>query len=184
MILETMGRESGFIALYGGVAGGANAVLIPELTYDLDALADHVTRIRAEEKGHVLVTVAEGVPGPGGETVTLPYYGSGSAAGGVGTVLADALTEKTEVSARCTVLGHLQRGGIPAMFDRLLGSVLSARAVDVLMEGGSARMAAWRNGAADDVPMDIVVEGPRKVDLDGGMISVARGLGMYVGKPS
>ena len=67
------------------------------------------------------------------------------------------------------------------MFDRLLGSVLSAQAVDVLMQGGSARMAAWRNGAADDVPMDEVVKGPRKVDLSGGMISVARGLGMYVG---
>ncbi len=182
MVLETMGRDSGFIALYGGVAGGADAVLIPELSYDLDALADHVTRIRAEEKGHVLVTVAEGVPGPGGEQVTLPYFGSGSAAGGVGTVLADALTEKTGVSARCTVLGHLQRGGIPAMFDRLLGSVLSAKAVDVLMDGGSARMAAWRNGMAGDVPMDEVVKGPRKVDLKGGMISVARGLGMYVGE--
>ena len=181
MVLETMGRESGFIALYGGVTGGADAVLIPELEYDLEALADHVTRIRAEEKGHVLVTVAEGVPGPGGEPVTLPYYGSHAAAGGVGTVLADALSEKTGVSARCTVLGHLQRGGIPAMFDRLLGSVLSAQAVDVLMRGGSARMAAWRNGGADDVPMDEVVKGPRKVDLSGGMISVARGLGMYVG---
>ena len=70
------------------------------------------------------------------------------------------------------------------MFDRLLGSVLSAQAVDVLMRGGSARMAAWRNGTANDVPMDEVVTGPRQVDLSGGMISVARGLGMYVGEPS
>lgn len=181
MLLETMGRDSGFIALYGGVAGGADAALIPELEYDIDALTDHVTRIRAEERGHVLVTVAEGVPGPDGQPVTLPYYGSGKTYGGVGTVLANTLTEKTGVSVRCTVLGHLQRGGSPAMFDRLLGSVLSAQAVDVLMRGESGRMAAWRNGKADDVPMDEVVEGPRKVDIHGGMINVARGMGMYVG---
>ena len=183
MVLETMGRESGFIALYGGVAGGADAVLIPELGYDLDALADHVTRIRAEERGHVLVAIAEGVPGPSGEPVTLPYYGSDTAFGGVGTVLANELVTRTGVSARCTVLGHLQRGGTPAMFDRLLGSVLSTHAVDVLMGGGQARMSAWRNGTAMDVPMDEVVTGPRMVDLKGEMIAVARGLGMYVGQP-
>lgn len=103
MVLETMGRDAGFLALYSGVAGGADAILIPELAYDVDALANHIARIRSEERAHILLVVAEGVPDPAGAAVTMPYYGSLRALGGVGTVIADALAQKTGVSTRCTV---------------------------------------------------------------------------------
>lgn len=182
MVLETMGREAGFLALYGGVAGGADVILIPELQYDLDALVAHVTRIRAEERAHVLVVVAEGVPDPAGAAVGLPYYGSNRALGGVGTVIADALAKRTDVSTRCTVLGHLQRGGSPAVFDRVLASAMGVEAVDVLMAGQTRRMAAWSGGCVTSVDMEPVVSGPRSVPLDHEMLNTARGLGIYVGE--
>ncbi|MEQ8507841.1 MAG: ATP-dependent 6-phosphofructokinase [Rhodospirillaceae bacterium] len=183
MVLETMGRESGFLALFGGVAGGADAILIPEMKYDIAELAEHVCRIRSEQRAHVLIAIAEGVPNPRGEIVTLPYFGSNQAFGGVGTVLADELGKLIDVSTRCTVLGHLQRGGSPSMFDRLLGSALSVRAVDALMNATSPRLAAWRAGQVTDIPMSETITGPRKVDAGSEMLSVAKGLGVYMGSP-
>lgn len=182
MVLETMGRDSGYLALYGGVAGGADAILIPELKYDFAALVDHVCRIRAEERAHVLVVVAEGVPDPKGDTVTLPYYGSNRSYGGIGTVLADALGHATGVSTRCTVLGHLQRGGSPAMIDRLLGSALSVCAVEALMKGATRLLAVWTAGQVNTIAMDEAITGPRKLNRDHEMLATARGLGIYVGE--
>lgn len=182
MVLETMGRESGYLALYGGVAGGADAILIPEVPYDLAALADHVCRIRAEERAHVLVVIAEGVPDPTGQAVTLPSFGSNPSYGGVGMVLANALGKTTGVSTRCTVLGHLQRGGSPAMFDRLLGSALSVCAVDALTSGETQRLAVWRSGQVRHIPMSEAITGPRKLQPNHEMLKTARGLGIYVGE--
>ena len=181
MVLETMGRDSGFLALYGGIAGGADAILIPEMNYDISYLADHVCRIRSGERGHVLVVVAEGVQSPSGETISMPYYGSNKDFGGIGTVIADELVKRTGVSTRCTVLGHLQRGGSPSMFDRLLGSALSVHAVDVLMNTKAPRLAVWRAGRVTDVPMSKVIDGPRKVVPGTEMLAVAKGLGIYTG---
>lgn len=172
MVLETMGRQSGFIALFGGVAGGADAILLPELVNDPDALATHVNRVRAEEHAHVLIAVAEGVDVPSIE----------ASDGSIGMAVATDLTVRTGVAARCTVLGHLQRGGSPAVFDRLLASVFSVRAVDILMQGGTRRLTAWRGGVVTDIPMDEAVAGPRLVDPDGDMMKTARGLGIYLGR--
>lgn len=181
MVLETMGRDSGFLALYGGVAGGADAILIPELPYDFGALAEHVCRIRAEERAHVLVVIAEGVTDPTGKAITLPTFGSNPSYGGVGMVLANALGKETGVSTRCTVLGHVQRGGSPAMFDRLLGSALSICAVDALMTGATQRLAVWQSGQVKHIPVDEATIGPRKLQTGHEMLKTARGLGIYVG---
>ncbi len=183
MVLETMGRESGFLALYGGVAGGADAILMPELRYDITDLIAHIKRIRAKERAHILVVVAEGTPDPKGALIGMPYFGSNRALGGVGTVLADALAKGTGVSTRCTVLGHLQRGGTPAVFDRLLGSAMGVNAVDTLMKGETRKMSAWTGGHVTTVDMDVAITGPRVVDPHHEMLETARGLGIYVGTP-
>ena len=172
MVLEVMGRDSGFIALFGGIAGGADVILMPEFPYDLEAVAAHVRKITHDRPSPVLVVVAEGVEKPAGERRK----------GNVGLAIANSLQNLTGFDARCTVLGHVQRGGTPAMFDRLLGSAMGARAVSVLASGQNRRMVAWQGGLVTDVPLADVVTGPRFVAKDSQLIRTARRLGTYVGE--
>jgi 6-phosphofructokinase 1 len=173
MVLEVMGRDSGFIALFGGIAGGADVILMPEFPYDLDAVAAHVRKITHDRPSPVLVIVAEGAARPAEER----RKGTN-----VGIAIANGLQQRTGFDARCTVLGHVQRGGTPAMFDRLLGSAMGARAVHVLAAGQNQRMVAWRGGLVTDVPLADVVTGPRFVAKDSQLIRTARRLGTYVGE--
>lgn len=173
MVLEVMGRDSGFIALFGGIAGGADVILMPEFPYDLDAVAAHVRHITHDRPSPVLVVVAEGAARPAEERR------KGSS---IGQAVANGLQTRTGFDARCTVLGHVQRGGTPAMFDRLLGSAMGARAVHVMAAGQSGRMVAWRGGLVTDVPLADVVTGPRFVARDSQLIRTARRLGTYVGE--
>ena len=173
MVLEVMGRDSGFIALYAGIAGGADAILMPEFAYDLDAVAAHVRQVTHDRPSPVLVVVAEGARPPREER---------RRHANIGIAIADGLAARTGFDARCTVLGHIQRGGSPAMFDRILGSAFGARAVHVLAAGGSRRMVAWRGGLVTDVPMTEAVAGPRLVSADSQIVRTARRLGIYLGE--
>jgi 6-phosphofructokinase len=173
MVLEVMGRDSGFIALYGGIAGGADAILMPEAPYDLDNMAAHVRRITHDRPSPVLVVVAEGAAQPAEER---------RKKANVGLAIARGLQNRTGFDARCTVLGHIQRGGSPAVFDRILGSAFGARAVSVLAGGGAKRMVAWRGGLVTDIPMTDVVTGPRFVSADSQIVRTARRLGIYLGE--
>ena len=172
MVLETMGRDSGFLALYGGIAGGADAILIPEIPYDIDHVADHLKRFSKDQSKAVMVVVAEGVERPKGDRRT---------GGSVGGAVAHFLQEKTGLEARCTVLGYLQRGGSPANFDRLLASTFGVHAVELLAQGQSDRLVAWRGGQVSDVAIADIISGPRFVAVDGEMVKTARALGIYVG---
>jgi 6-phosphofructokinase 1 len=174
MVMEVMGRDSGFLALYGGIAGGADAILMPEFAYDLDALAAHVRRITHDRPSSVLVVVAEGIKPPPGERRRKH--------GALGIAVSNELQRLTGFDSRCTVLGHVQRGGSPAAFDRLLGTAFGARAIHVLAEGGSGRMVAWRGGLVTDVPMSDVTTGPRFVTANAQIMRTARRLGTYVGE--
>jgi 6-phosphofructokinase 1 len=173
MVLEVMGRDSGFIALFGGIAGGADVILMPEIGYDIDALTAHVKQVTHDRPKAVLVVVAEGAARPPSDR---------RSGGGVGAAIAHELQTRTGFDARCTVLGHVQRGGTPAAFDRLLASSFGVRAVDLLAQGQSGRLVVWRAGLVDDVALDDVVGGPRFVPVDGEMVRTARGLGIYVGE--
>ena len=173
MVLEVMGRDSGFLALYGGIAGGADVILMPELPYDLDQVAAHVRRITHDRPSPVLVVVAEGALKPDEERRKKANVGLGIARG---------LESRTGFDARCTVLGHVQRGGSPVAFDRILGSTFGARAVSVLAGGGSRRMVAWRGGLVTDIPMTDAVAGPRFVSADSQVVRTARRLGIYLGE--
>jgi 6-phosphofructokinase 1 len=173
MVLEVMGRDSGFLALYGGIAGGADAILLPEFKYDLDAVAAHVQKITHNRPSPVLIVVAEGIKPPAGERrLKTPR----------GNAIAEGLQQRTGFDARCTVLGHVQRGGSPVAFDRLLGSAFGARAVHSLAAGESGRMVAWRGGRVTDIPISEVTTGPSFVRADSQLMRTARRLGTYMGE--
>ncbi len=173
MVLEVMGRDSGFLALYGGIAGGADVILMPEVPYDLDRLAEHVRRITHDRPSPVLVVVAEGATPPAEERRKKAHVGLGVARG---------LETRTGIDTRCTVLGHVQRGGSPVAFDRILGSAFGARAVSVLAGGGTRRMVAWRGGRVTDIPAADAVTGPMFVSPDSQIVRTARRLGIYLGE--
>lgn len=182
MILEVMGRDVGHIALSSGIAGGADVILIPEIPYTLDGIADRIKQVRAEGRNHALVVVAEGCQTEGGDNVTTVHRGGEARYGGIGQYLADRLAELAEAETRVTVLGHVQRGGTPVMRDRLTASAFGVYAVDLIAQGRTDRVVAWQHGQVIDVPLSEVAGITRAVDPYGALANTARGLGIYLGE--
>jgi 6-phosphofructokinase 1 len=173
MVLEVMGRDSGFIALFGGLAGGADVILMPEIPYEIDAVATHIKKLTDNRPSAVLVVAAEGIKPPPGDR---------RADSSVGMAIARELQTRTGFDARCTVLGHVQRGGSPAMFDRLLASSFGAKAVDLLAGGQTSRLVVWRGGVVTDIPIADAATGPRFVPVNSDAVRTARALGIYIGE--
>lgn len=177
MVLEVMGRDAGHIAIAAAIAGGADVVLLPEVPWRLDTVVTHIAGLRAAGRTSVLVVVAEAAGNSDEETDSE----ADAPAHGVGSWLADRLTKATGAEARCTVLGHVQRGAMPIAEDRLLAATLGVSAVDLLAQGKADRMVAWWNRQVIDVPLEKVVGRSRTVDLDGTLIRTARALGICLG---
>ncbi len=148
-LVEVMGRESGYIALMGGLAGGAELVLVPEVEITLDEVAQRVSALYRKGKHHSIVVVAEGVT---------------AKIGSVG-VIANTLRERTHLEIRVTVLGHLQRGGSPTATDRILASRFGAQAVEDIKAGVFGHMVAWRQGRLARVPLGVVRRKEMAIDL-------------------
>jgi len=186
VILETMGRGAGHLALHGGLAGGADAILIPEIPYTMDGLLSAVERTRMfRDHTFAVVVVAEGVSAPDGETVTQTDKLGQTRLGGVGHIIADALEEASgrRIEARATVLGHIQRGGPPTPPDVILATKFGKRAVDLVAEQRFGRMAALQGCCVVDVALDdVVAVGSRGVDPESQTLGVARAMGIYVGE--
>ena len=183
MVVEVMGRYTGWIALYAGVAGGADVILIPELPYDIGRVACH---IRARDRigaRFSIVVVAEGArPAGGGYTVQEPASGSSlERLGGVGAVVAKDLERLTGKETRCTVLGHLQRGGTPTSFDRTLATRFGARAVELVLARDFGAMVAFHPPDIVSVPLERVVGRIRTVPSDFDVIRTARAMGIGFG---
>jgi ATP-dependent phosphofructokinase / diphosphate-dependent phosphofructokinase len=183
MVVEVMGRYAGWIALYAGVAGGADVILIPEIPYDLDKVAE---RIRARD-GHgarfSIVVAAEGAKPIGGQ-VSLLTAGTTAVAerlGGVGVRVAAALEMKTGKESRSVVLGHLQRGGAPTSFDRILATRFGARAVELVLEKKFGHMVAFHPPNIVAVPLQSVVGRTRNVPLDFDVVRTAKAVGISLG---
>jgi 6-phosphofructokinase 1 len=185
VVLETMGRDAGHLALHGGLAGGADAILIPEIPYTVDGLLRAVERTRIfRDHTFAVVVVAEGVASPGGEPVTDTDRLGRTRLGGVGHVIADALEGASGgmIEARATVLGYLQRGGPPTPSDVILASKFGKRAVDLVAQRSFGRMVALHGATVDDVSLDdVVAAGSRHVDPNSQTLQVAQALGIYVG---
>lgn len=182
MILEVMGRDAGHIALAAGIAGGADVILMPEIPWSAEAVADKLRSVMEEGRNHALVVVAEGVATELGAKAMETRSQGEVRLGGIGNYLSSRIASLVDAETRVTVLGHVQRGGIPSMQDRLIASAFGVAAVDLVAQGKWGRMVAWANRTVVDVPIEDVVIGYRPVDPDGAMVRTALGLGIYVGE--
>jgi len=184
MILEVMGRHAGHIALHGGMAGSADVVLIPEIAFELDEVA-RVVRERAERgRTYTMVVVAEGAKPAGGEAVVDKHrteHAGREILGGVGERLAMRLRERVDHDVRHITLGHLQRGGTPAAFDRTLGTRMGVCAARALALGETGKFTAYWNGGVELRPLEEAANKTRKVDPGGEMVEAARMVGIAFG---
>ena len=184
MIVEVMGRRAGWIALYAGVAGGGDIILIPEIPYALEKVAAKVKERKKRGKRFSIVVIAEGARARGSDAVVRKIVEQSPDPvrfGGVGFVLGEQLEKMTCTETRTVVLGHLQRGGSPTAADRILATQLGAKAVEAVMAGEFGRMVAVRGGKITTVSLKTAAGGPRAVPLNHPLIAAARALGTSFG---
>ncbi len=183
MVVEVMGRYAGWIALHGGIAGGADVILMPEIPYNLDKVAECIRQRDAFGAKFSIVVVAEGAKPVGGSVTVREAARAGHVErlGGVGITVTEQLEELTGKEARCVVLGHLQRGGGPTAFDRVLATRFGGAAVALLQRGVFGKMVA--NNPPDIVPIPLadVVGRTKTVPLDYDLLRTARALGVSLG---
>ena len=181
MVLEVMGRDAGHIALASGIAGGADVVLLPEIPYDIQAVARKLATVKEEGRNHALVVCAEAARPIDGAVTTHADPGGTVHYGGAGQVVGAEIAQATGADVRVTVLGHVQRGGMPTSVDRMLASAFGVHAVDLAAAGRTGRMVGWRDGDTTDTALEDLGDGPRCVDLNGSQARTARGLGICLG---
>ncbi len=186
MILEVMGRNAGWIALEAGISGGAHIILIPEIQFNTARVVEKI-RLRMEGGSPFsIIMVAEGAREEGGEAITLASASTRLQGvpqlGGVGYFLADKIKNAIDLEVRCTVLGHIQRGGSPCAFDRVLGTRLGSGAVQAAAEGKFGTMVALDTPDIVLVPLKDLAGKVRKVPVDSQLIRCAESIGISMGR--
>jgi 6-phosphofructokinase 1 len=183
MIVEVMGRDAGWLALRSGLAGGADVILIPEIPFRLESIEEKIERRDRAGRKFSIVVVAEGARPVGGEQIFRPIRDplAPKRLGGVGQWLADELAKITDREIRVTVLGHVQRGGIPSPFDRTLSTRFGAAAVRAVADGKFGHMVALRSTRIVTIPLKEAIHELRLVPLDSDVLVTARGLGICMG---
>ncbi|MBD2506361.1 ATP-dependent 6-phosphofructokinase [Nostoc muscorum FACHB-395] len=182
MIVEVMGRKAGHLALHSGIAGGADVILIPEIPYTIKGVCEHLAELRDRwGRRFAIVVVAEGAQiaadSSSPQSCEKPSCG-------MGQYIADELRycSNHQIDIRVSVLGHIQRGGIPSALDRLLATAFGKAAVDLLADGQSAQMVAWQNGQVVAVPLEAVLAcSPCFVDPNNFLVQTARSVSTYIG---
>jgi ATP-dependent phosphofructokinase / diphosphate-dependent phosphofructokinase len=183
MVVEVMGRYAGWIALYAGVAGGADVILIPEIPFDLNIVADRLKERERFGARFSIVVVAEGAVPMGGK-VSLIAEGDAATAeriGGLSALCARELEKLTGKETRYVVLGHLQRGGTPTSFDRVLATRFGGKAVECLMRGEFDVMVASQPPEIVTVPLEEIGGKQKRVPPDFDLVRTARALGISFG---
>lgn len=184
MVVEVMGRNAGWIALHAGLAGGADVILIPEVPFRIEAIAEKVASRQARGRHFAIIVVAEGATPAGGTTTTqtnVDAFRPEAQLGGIAEHLARELSAKCRMEARAMVLGHLQRGGTPTTFDRLLGARFGAAAVRELAGNADSGMVGLSNGQMNLVPLTLVAGGTRSVPAGSDTVRTAREIGLCFG---
>jgi 6-phosphofructokinase 1 len=183
MVLEVMGRDAGWIALHGGIAGGADIILLPEIPWTYESVAETI-KLRSSQGNHsTLIVVAEGVKRPG---TNLPFYKEVSEKrenklGGAGDTVAEEVQRLTGKQTRACVLGHLQRGGAPTALDRILGVRFGVKAVKLIKEGKFGHMVSYQSYHVDSVPIKEAVSQTKLVQADSEVVEAARAVGISFG---
>jgi 6-phosphofructokinase 1 len=186
MILEVMGRHAGWIALHSGIAGGADVILIPEIPFSLDVVAQKIYARDVSGSNFSIIVVAEGALEIGHELI-YQDKGDGSHAprlGGIGQHIQHDLEKLTGRETRCVVLGHLQRGGRPNAFDRMLATNYGSCAVRALASGERGVMVALQAGDVVTVPLTEAIKNIKTVPPDGQLVRTARDTGISFGAPN
>jgi ATP-dependent phosphofructokinase / diphosphate-dependent phosphofructokinase len=183
MVVEVMGRDSGWIALYSGVAGGADVILIPEQPFDIDKVAELIKQRHSRGRYFSIVVAAEGAKfasnveshdgAPIAQDAGKDEFGH-VRLGGIGNILAREIEKRTGFETRSVVLGHIQRGGTPSAFDRMLATRYGLGAIDMVHRGEFGNMAALRGNKIVSVPLADAIASNRKVDQE--MMNVAAGI--------
>jgi 6-phosphofructokinase 1 len=183
MIVEVMGRYAGWIALCAGIAGGADVIVVPEIPYDVERVVTKIKRRSEQGARFSVVVVGEGAreKGRGRATVERGRKGHLARLGGAGHILADRLEGKIPHEIRVTVLGHLQRGGSPSAFDRLLGTRFGVEAAMCCRRGEVGVMVALRGEEIVRVPVQQALHKPKLVPPHGELVRVARSVGIELG---
>jgi 6-phosphofructokinase len=182
MVLEVMGRHAGWIALHGGLAGGADAILIPEIPFSYDRLTDYVEKRMAGGAASTIIVVAEGATATGGEVSTLEGETKGEVRlGGIGSQVAAEIAKRTNRETRTVVLGHLQRGGAPTTQDRNLGTRFGVGAVQLIQEKKFGHMVSYLNYQIGAVTITEAVGQIKLVPPDGQMVNAAKAVGVSFG---
>jgi len=184
MILELMGRHAGWITLCAGIAGGADVILVPEIPYDIARVAAKIRQRSEAGTSFSIVVIGEGAR-PLGEGISTTGAKPGHAPrlAGAGHRLQELLEEHVDSDIRVTVLGHLQRGGSPSAFDRLLGTRFGVRAAQLCAEKRTGRLVVLRGTTLRSVPLEEACKKPKLVPVDGELTRAARALGIELGAP-
>jgi 6-phosphofructokinase 1 len=185
MLLEVMGRDAGHIALHAGIAGGANAILIPEIPFVYESIVRKIEERKAMGRYFSIVVVAEGAFEQGSQ----PIYKQATTAkfatqhlGGIGAIVAEKLHALTDMDTRITVLGHIQRGGNPTPYDRVLASTLGARAVDLAHAKRFGIVVGLNDGQLTETPYAKVMDISRPLNLESMFVKTAEAIGICLGR--
>jgi 6-phosphofructokinase 1 len=183
LVVELMGRNAGWIALNSGLAGDADVILIPEIPFEMEKVCAKIHEREELGRHYSIVVVAEGAAPKAGEVSLKADGGPGFSArlGGIGQKVAQWITEMTDKETRSLALGHLQRGGTPTTFDRLLALRFGAEATRAVAAGHFGNMVAYRPPAVETVTLEAVLGQAKLVPLDGDTICTARELGVSLG---
>jgi 6-phosphofructokinase 1 len=181
MVVEVMGRHAGWIALHGGIAGGADIILVPEIPFDYDKIADAIKAREAAGYHGTVVVVAEGARPKHGEQVKRDVEAGEFRLGGIGEIVAREIAKRTGRETRCCVLGHLQRGGAPTTLDRILATRFGVKAVQLANEGHFGSMVSYQNYKVRHVPIAEAVNRIKLVPANGELVQTARDVDVSFG---
>ncbi len=185
MVVEVMGRYAGWIALETGIAGGADVILIPEIPFEIEKACKAIIDRKNRGSKASIVVVAEGAkPRGGGVSVLLPPEAGGLAErlGGIGNKVGDEIGKYTGMEVRVTVLGHLQRGGTPSGFDRILSTQFGASVVDLIAEKQFGQMVCLRGQKIESVPLSEAVKDQKRVPTEEGLVKTAESISISFGR--
>lgn len=181
MVLEVMGRHAGWIALYGGLAGGADVILIPEIPFSIDSVVSFIKSRIADGCRSTMVVVAEGAAPKKGKALIHETQSGEYRLGGIGDFIGREIASRVDREVRTCVLGHLQRGGSATPLDRILGTRFGVKAVQLIKERKFGCMVNYRNYSVGSVPIAEAVHKLRKVDPLGEYVTTAKAVGICFG---